>query len=182
MATTTKLSLAEFLSLPAEKPYRELMDGEVLQKPMPNRRHGRLVAYLIYLLQAYLERVPEAVVETEVRYKSPDGDWVFLPDISVVAAGRPAAAGDPVEGVPDLAIEVLSPDDRPGRLQRKIGHYLDSGVTLLWVVDPEEETVTVWSTGGPTLSFSGDDTVTAKPVLRDFSLEVRALFDRVPKE
>src|SRR5687768_10796040 len=51
----TRTTLAEFLGLPETKPYLELMDGEVIEKPMPGRKHGTLVAYLLKILGNYLD-------------------------------------------------------------------------------------------------------------------------------
>jgi len=179
MVLSTRTSLAEFLALPEEKPYLELMDGEVLEKPMAGRKHGRLAARLIRLLDTYLDESREGRVETEVRHLEGDEEWVFLPDVSVTLRSRigpPDRTEDPVEVLPDLAIEVLSPDDRPGRVQRKIAHYMRSGVPLLWVIDPESERVTVWSQGAPPQDVSAPAKLSAAPVLANFELDLEALF------
>ena len=181
MVMKTRTTLEEYLLLPDTKPYHELMDGEVYEKPMANRRHGRIVAYLIYLLQLYLERTGEADVETEVRHHETEDDWVFLPDVNVTRRDRTAGQRQ-MEGLvtvlPDLAIEVLSPDDRPGRLHRRIEHYMRSGVPLVWVIDPEDERVTVWRPGQPMASFGPGETLSAAPVLESFELDLEALFAR----
>jgi Uma2 family endonuclease len=177
----SRTTLEEYLALPDVKPYVELMDGEVFEKPMANRRHGRIVAYLIHLLQTYLDRTQEADVETEVRHHETDDDWVFLPDVSVTLRSR-TMANPQMEGLvtvlPDLAIEVLSPDDRPGRLHRRIEHYMRSGVPLLWVVDPDEERVTIWRPGQPMSSASAPEKLSAEPVLQSFELDLEAMFAR----
>ena len=179
MVLKTRTTLAEFLALPETKPYLELMDGEVYPKPMPNRFHGTLVAYLVRILGNYLERTREARVETEVRHAEEDEEWVFLPDVHVTLRSRigpPTSTPDPVVVMPDLAIEVLSPDDRPGRLQRRIAHYMRAGVPILWVIDPESETLTVWEPGGAPREYAAPAKVSAAPVLSDFELDLGALF------
>ena len=179
MVLASKVSLAEFLAIPEEKPYLELMDGDVFETPMAGDKHGTLVAELARLLGNYLVGTREARVVSDVRHLERDEEWLFLPDVSVTLRSRkgPAVESEgPVEVLPDLAIEVLSPDDRPGRVQRRIGHYMRSGVPLLWVIDPDEERLTAWSPGNSPLDFSGPAKVSALPVLKDFELDLGELF------
>ncbi len=180
MALKTRTTLAEFLALPETKPYLELMDGEVLEKSMPNRIHGTLVAVLLQLLRNYLDGSREARVHTEVRHMEDDQEWVFLPDVSVTLRSRtgPALESDGLERVlPDLAIEVLSPEDRPGRLQRRIAHYMRSGVSILWVIDPEAEKLTVWRPDALPEDYAAPARVPAAPVLASFELDLQQLFE-----
>ncbi|MGH2632513.1 MAG: Uma2 family endonuclease, partial [Tepidiformaceae bacterium] len=146
MVTKTRVSLAELLAMPECKPYLELIDGEVVQKSMPSYSHGTIVGELMIELGTYLRRTGEARAIPEMRHLHREDEWVFLPDISVTLHSRlttpPADLRGPIEILPDLAIEVLSPDDQPGRVSQKIAHYMGSGVRLLWVVDPEDERIT----------------------------------------
>ena len=184
MVLKTRTSLAEFLALPETKPYLELMDGEVIEKPMGNRNHTRMTTWLIHLLMNYLERTGEGVVDNELRHGFADEEWVFLPDVSVTRSDRlpfpPAETPKgPFEILPDLAIEVVSPDEQPGRLQRRIAHYMRSGVLLLWVVDPEAEKVTVWKPGELPQDFEAPAKLAAVPVLDAFELDLGQLFARL---
>lgn len=184
MVVKTSTTLAEFLALPLSKPYLELMDGEVIEKPLPNRNHSRLTTWIIFMLMAYLERTGEGVVDNELRHNYSDEEWVFLPDISVTLSTRlpysPAETPQgPFEILPDIAIEVVSPDDQPGRLQRRIAHYMRSGVRLLWVVDPEAEKVTVWKPGELPHDYSGVSTLRADGILNDFELDLGELFGKL---
>lgn len=175
MATTIRVTLEDFLAMEPTEPELELMDGEVLQKPMVGKNHSRAVAELIYLLKSYLRANPIADVDTELRHLDRASDWVFLPDVSVTLASRlggSAVSNDPVEVLPDLAIEVLSPDDRPGAITRKIARYMQAGVPLLWVVDPEARQLTAWRPGASPETFGADDSVSAAPLLPGFALKV----------
>ena len=179
MKTRERVSLAEFLKLPESKPYLELCDGEVVEKAMPNRRHSQLVSELVIDIGNHLRAHPIARVDTELRHVELETDWVFLPDVSVTLKSRrpTPSANDkgPVAVVPDFAIEVLSPDDRPGRLTRRIADYMNAGLTLLWVIDPEDEQVTVWERGAEPRAVSAGD-LSAAPVLPGFSVNLEALF------
>ena len=183
MPTTVRITLQEFLAVPEDKPYRELMDGEVCEKPMPNKVHSALVTELIGLLMVHRGSNDTFSIDSELRHADVEHAWVFLPDISVTLNSRlpgPASAvSNPVEVMPDFAIEVLSPEDRPGMIARKIAFYGRAGVTLLWVVDPETETITVWERDVQSFVAESDRLLTAAPILPGFELDVAALFARL---
>lgn len=174
-----RVSLEEFLSLPESKPYLELWDGDVVEKAMPNFSHSQLVGELLFELKLHLRQNAVAWADTELRHLDPDTDWVFLPDVSVtLKSRRPLAASKaigPITILPDFAIEVLSPEDRPGRLAQRIAAYMNAGLTLLWVIDPDDEQVTIWERGAePRVANNGE--LDASPVLPDFSVNLAALF------
>ena len=69
---------------------------------------------------------------------------------------------------PDLAIEVLSPDDRPGEVLAKVGDWLDAGTRLVWVVDPVRRLARIYRADG-TESFVGEsDALDGEDVLTGF--------------
>ncbi len=78
-------------------------------------------------------------------------------------------------GPPDLAVEVLSPDDRPSDVASKIGDYLRAGAQAVWVVDPEAQTLTVHTRDG-SIRYGRDEVLHGGPPLPDFELALRDLF------
>ena len=174
------MTLEEFLALPEEKPYLEFVNGEVQAKPMPNANHGRIVIRLANRLSTYLERTGEGEVLTEVRHATltRNDQRVFLPDLNVIPAAD--AASIPGTGIvrthPAFAIEVLSPDDRPVRIADRVQFYLRNGTRLLWLIDPEDRTVTVFRPDAETLTHTAADTIDASPVLSSFELNLGDLF------
>ena len=183
MVTKPRVSLAEYLAMEESKPYLELIDGDVVQKSMPGLKHSTMVVELITELRIYLRVSGEARVETELRHIERKAEWVFLPDISVTLksriTGTPAETSGLVDVLPDFAIEVLSPDDQPGRITQRIAHYMGSGVSLLWVVDPEAERVTVWQPGQAPRDLAAPTILSAAPVLASFEVDLSALFARL---
>ena len=183
MVTKPRVSLAEYLAMEESKPYLELIDGDVVQKSMPGLKHSTMVTELIFELGTYLRSSAEARVETELRHMERKDDWVFLPDISVTLksriTGTPAETSGLVDVLPDFAIEVLSPDDQPGRITQRIAHYMGSGVSLLWVVDPEAERLTVWQPGQAPCDLAAPAILSAAPVLASFEVDLSALFARL---
>lgn len=177
MVTTTTMTLDEFLALPETKPYREYINGEVFEKPMPNREHGALSAELIRLIGNYLAESREARIFNEFRHIDRGQDWVYLPDINVTLAGRlgPFASGpEPVQ--PDFAIEILSPDDRYSRIAERVDFYMRAGTQLLWLVDPEARTIAAYRRGDAPALHRATETIDGQPVLKDFHLDLAALF------
>ena len=76
---------------------------------------------------------------------------------------------------PRLAIEVLSPNDLARYITEKINDYLDNGVELVWVIDPESRTVTIYSKTG-VKKLTEKDTLTGGDVLPSFRCKVSDLF------
>ena len=125
----------------------ELIKGVLLTMPPAKYEHMRVCANLTIILGQYVKANRLGVVGTEGGYKlESDPDTVLAPDVSFVAQGRISLSPEGYHsGPPDLAIEVLSPGDRPGYVERKIAVYLETGTRSVWLVDPRRRTVEVIS-------------------------------------
>jgi Uma2 family endonuclease len=147
MASTThpKATEADLLNAPEDGRKYELVDGELVVSPAGSR-HGAVCIKLSTRLATFIEpRRLGHLFDSSTGFRMPNGN-VRLPDVAFVARGR--FEGDKVpEGFspvpPDLAVEVLSPDDRPRHVLDKVGEYLDAGVPLVWVLDPKTRTATI---------------------------------------
>ncbi len=130
-------------------------------------------------LTTYVRQTREGQATISVTHADRLLDWVYLPDIEVTLAGHrePAGRAGPVERAPDFAIEVLSPINVETRNSLKVELYMRAGTRLLWVVNPENETITAYRPGEVTTVHRAGSTIDAKPVLESFSLDVAALFD-----
>jgi Uma2 family endonuclease len=152
-ATTQRLTLEQFLALPATEPASEYVCGEVFQKPMPTNAHGILQPYIWMLIYQFLAVAKLGRVRTEWRCTfGPRGrERPYIPDV-VYASFERLPPGDAIEQpylltAPDLAVEILSPDQDAGRFAAKLRFYLLHGVRLVWVVDPAARTITVYEPG-----------------------------------
>jgi Uma2 family endonuclease len=129
----------EYLSLPEDKPYLEYVDGMVLQKPMPNRKHSRIVFKLDWCLYEYCQQHGgDGGPEGRVRMR--DGMRYRLPDTAYWAPGRP----NEDDSTPTLAVEVRSPRQSMGELREKCRQFRDGGVDVCWLIDPEARSVEVF--------------------------------------
>jgi Uma2 family endonuclease len=126
--------------------------------------------------------VGEAGSEVRFIFGPEEDRRTYLPDFSYVVAHRLPAEPDkingPFLGPPDLAVEILSPDDQPGRVLDKILFYLDKGVRMVWVVDPVERSVRVYRPDGYRRILLAGDTLAGGDLLPGFSVAVADLFPK----
>jgi Uma2 family endonuclease len=162
----------------------ELVHGEVVEK-MPTEEYGKLAALIAHFLLAFiLPRGIKAHVGVEVRHEAPDDRYNSrMPDVSVRLTDTPAVKAGVVAQMPDLAVEIQSPDDRPHQMRQKALYYLQKGTRLVWLVYPPAQRVEVC-----TLDESGnlaiatvvhEEMLDGGAVLPEFTLSVRHLFDQV---
>ncbi len=134
-----RMSEAEYLALPEEKPYLEYVDGVVLQKPMPDQFHRRLVWFLDFLLYQY-RRAHGGDGGPEGRVRLPDDSGYRLPDTAFWAAGRPSGK----DSVPSLVVEVRSEHQTLAELRRKCRAFRANGVDCCWLIDPYARSIEVF--------------------------------------
>jgi Uma2 family endonuclease len=177
MTTTAKLTLEEFLSLPETETASELIDGEVVQKSMPTVEHAIIQSLLSFVLVTFLRANPLGFVGSEMRciFGLVGAERPYVPDLVFIRAERARSIGraQPFRGAPDLAVEILSPDDRPDRVADKVAFYLLHGVRLVWLVNPDTRTVTVLTVDGRSSRLAEGDTLDGDEVLPGFAVAVR---------
>jgi len=176
MATTTPLTVEEFLALPDTEPGSEYIDGEVVQKAMPNVAHMIIQQLLALVVGLYVQRNRLGITGPEGRcvFGPPGAERGCLPDFLFVASAYLAGIDPrgPIRRAPDLAVEILSPDDRMSEVMKKLRFYLDYGVRLVWLIDPDRRTVTVMSPPDTTRILTDEDTLDGGDVLPGFACAV----------
>jgi Uma2 family endonuclease len=141
------MTVEEFMNIDDDYHRHELIKGELLTMNPPKPLHGRVVINLAIILGLHVKANRLGVVYTESGYYlEKDPDTVLGPDMSFVSKERVDEADDSYyQGPPDLAIEVLSPGDRKGYVDRKLAIYLETGTRSVWLVNPRRRTVEVIS-------------------------------------
>jgi len=141
------MTVEEFMNLDDDDRYRhELIKGELLTMPSPKPLHGRVVTNLVILLGLHVRANRLGVIYAESGYHiERDPDTVLGPDVSFVTQDRVESEDSYYASPPDLAIEVLSPSDRKGYVERKLAIWLETGTQSVWLVNPKRRTVEVIS-------------------------------------
>src|SRR5712691_3491438 len=153
-----QLVTAEELERMPDDDFRyELVEGRIVRMSPVGGVHGGLTAGFIALLVQHVKAARIGAVATELGF---------------ILARNP----DTVRA-PDLAFEVLSPDDRPSDVRTKVDEYLTYGTRLVLVVDPDEQTVSAHRRGMPSLTFGVDDTLDLDDVVPGFRCLVREIFE-----
>jgi Uma2 family endonuclease len=162
----------------------ELVDGKVIEMPPVANDHGEVDSNLHGILGPFVRRrrLGKVYLNTGfiLRREPP---LVYAPDEAFITAERlaahpPAPKRGYWEMVPDLAVEIVSPDDRPGQLRRKIDEYLAFGVRCVWVVYPIQREVRVFRPGTPVEVLAGDAVLEGEELLPGFSVALTELWTR----
>jgi len=159
----------------------ELLDGRVVTLPLSNWGHGRTMARITSQLEGHvaLLRLGEVLSGDTGIILARNPDRVRAPDVCFFAAER-LTPDVPDTGfleiVPDLVIEVVSPNDTFTEVQQKTAEWLRAGVRLVWLLNPQTRTVLASTSLDPDRVYHEDDTLTGEPVLPGFSVLVSELF------
>jgi len=104
-----------------------------------------------------------------------DPDTVRGPDVSFVRAEHVIKSRKYYRIAPDLAVEVMSPDDRVSDVTTKVGEYLNAGTSVVIVIHPEKQVAWIY-TQDDHRTLTIDDALTAPEILPGWSLPLRDLF------
>jgi Uma2 family endonuclease len=158
----------------------ELVRGEVLKMSSAGFEHGRIVVRITGAIFGFLKENPIGVLTgAETGFQiGHNPDTVRAPDVAFVRADRVPASVVPgfFRGAPDLAVEVLSPDDRAGEVLAKAQEWLEAGCRNVWVIDPRTRTVSLHRSRREITVLSDSESITAGDLLPGFSVPVAEIF------
>ena len=182
MATKSGLVTAQELWDLPEDGYRyELVRGELIKMAPAGAEHGDIGAVvlgdLIYHVRANsLGKVYNA--ETGFLIGA-DPDYVRAPDVAFVRQERVEAAGRVTgyfPGAPDLAIEVISPNDRYSDVEEKVADWLAAGTSMVVLLNPRNHTASVRLPGQSPVILTEQDTLDGGEVVPGWRMAVKEIF------
>lgn len=182
MATVSArlLTAEEFFRLPQPEDgsQQELIQGVVVTIPPPGAPHGVSCLNIARKVGNFVveNRLGTVTCNDAGFLAERDPDTVRGADVAYWTRERlPQLPKGYIEILPDLAVEVVSPDDHYSRMQKKVILYLTNGVRLLWVVDPEDRSLTVYRPDRLARILGENEVVSGEDVLPGFTCRVADL-------
>jgi Uma2 family endonuclease len=182
MSTQTRLMTAdEFLVMPDDGLLHELIRGEVVTMSLPGGEHGEVAGEIFWQITNHVKtaRLGKTYAAETGFIIERDPDTVRGPDVAFVRAERLPEITDPAKYVPfapDLAVEVLSPNDRPDEVEAKVQEWLAAGSMAVWTVDPGKKTVTVHRPGADPITLTEDQDLDGGEILPGFVCRIALFF------
>lgn len=144
---STTLTLEEFLKLPETKPANEYIDGQIIQKPMPQGKHSTIQGELVTTINAVVK--PKRIARAFPELRCTFGGRSTVPDVSIFVWDRiPRDDNGEISNTfpiaPDWTVEILSPDQNQTKVTKNILHCLKYETRMGWLIDPDEQTVFVY--------------------------------------
>lgn len=153
----------------------ELIDGEIVEK-MPTEEHGEIQIWFGGLIAQFVRERKLGRVSVEARHKMPQElRNSRLPDISFIAGKRPRVKQGSIPQMPDLAVEIMSPDDGLKDVRAKAIYYLANGTQMVLILDPAK-TLVIRLTPDDEQILLADDTLDCAPALAGFTIRVKDIF------
>ena len=178
---TRPMTAEELFALPEAEMQYELVRGQLREVPMAGWRHGWIEVNIIVVMATdpVARAVGRPVSGDTAFVLARDPDTVRIPDVAFVRHERlpPPLVSGRAALAPDLAVEIHSPNDRPGEVQQKLADYFAAGVQLVWLVDPDEQTVEVWTPGGLDRRCTTAETIDGGTVIPGFRCPGARFFD-----
>ncbi len=174
------LTLEDFLRSPETEPASEYINGQIVQKPMPQGEHSAIQTELPPAINAIVRSNQIARAFTELRCNF--GGRSVIPDVSVFQWNRiPRKENGGVANLfsiaPDWTIEILSPDQSQTKVTKNILHCLSYGTQMGWLIDPSEQCVFVYQPDRPTEFYDEPEAIIKVPEFAiGFELTIQQLF------
>jgi Uma2 family endonuclease len=179
------MTTEEMLALPRNGVARWLIEGQLREKPMTirNRFHSRIMANSSYLLESWRRTQPEPrgwvlCGEAGCRLRRNPDTTVGIDVVYIAANLVQQESNDTtlIDGVPTLIVEILSPNDLFEDIKEKIDTYQAAGVSLIWVIDPHDRTVTIYRLDAEPELVNIHQELSGDPHLPGFRVKVAEIF------
>ncbi|MCC7452236.1 MAG: Uma2 family endonuclease [Anaerolineae bacterium] len=176
-----RLTGEAFWELYANKPY-ELVRGRAVEVPSVDDSHGAMCEGVAGELGAFVDEhdLGDVVIDTGFELSA---DTICGPDVAFMSQQKLATVTESdmyLPFAPDLAVEVVSPDDTAVAVQDKVNLYLEAGTRLVWVVYPELQRVVVHRANRTSITVKRDGLLDGEDVLPGLKIAVTDVFPQAP--
>lgn len=184
LAVSHRITAVELLAMPDAERY-ELVDGELVERQMGRESSwisGEVFRHLANFVSANSSgwAFPDG---TSYQCFDVDGERVRRPDASYVSRDR-LPEGPVGEGhfrvAPDLAVDVISPNDTARDVFEEVEEYLSAGVRVVWLINPSSRTAMIYRADRTIGSVRHSETLSGEDVLPGFAIPVNQLFPPTP--
>lgn len=173
--TQDRWTESDLLRLPRDGRKYELVEGRIRIVPTGGR-HGRIGAHLTGIVA---RQSLHPFYDSSTGFRMAGGN-IRSPDLSVMRRQRLPEGKTPIgfiDGAPDLAIEIISPDEREADIRAKLHDYFTSGAQEVWLLYPERREVWRYRSMDAVEVLGAEDTLTGGDLLPDFAVRVAELFE-----
>lgn len=177
--TGTQLTLEEFLALPEGDVNYEFVDGQAVPKVSPKYFHSTLQAALLLLIRTWCKGKGRVGSEWAILLKRQGKDWAPVPNLTYISYERLAKSwkrNEACPAIPELVIEIISPDQTIKEFEDKAKDYFAAGVSRVWVVDPESISIRVFFPDGTSKVYT-DTMPIVDTLLSGLELTTRQIFE-----
>ena len=183
LANSKALTDEQFMSLPEDSYCYEYVDGKLVILANSGVEHGYLALILGYFLTGFVRTHKLGVTcDSSTAFKMKTGNK-RSPDLAFIAKERlqglkrlPKGFFD---GSPDLAVEIISPNNTFEEIHNKLVEYFENGTRLVWVILPDEECVLVYRKPKPSKLLQLEDSLDGEDVIPNFNLPLSELFQEL---
>jgi len=155
----------------------EIVNGQPEEKEMPGARHGGICGRLARKLGGFIETNELGELYPETSFQI--GQNERIPDLAFVSAARIPPEGEPETKwpmAPDLAVEVISPNDLHEKVYTKMMGYLAAGVRQVWLVSPEHQMVTIYRSAVDIIAFPKESELVSEDLFPGFRCPLGEIF------
>ena len=173
----------QFMALPEDDNLYEYVNGELIVVANSGVEHGYLALTLGYFLTGFVRSHRLGVTcDSSTAFKMKTGNK-RSPDLAFIAKerlqGLKRLPKGFFEGAPDLAVEIISPNNTFAEIHNKLVEYFDNGTRLVWVILPDEESVLVYHQPKPSKLLQVEDNLDGEAVITGFQLPLMELFQEL---
>ena len=173
----------QFMALPEDDNLYEYVNGELIVVANSGVEHGYLALTLGYFLTGFVRSHRLGVTcDSSTAFKMKTGNK-RSPDLAFIAKerlqGLKRLPKGFFEGAPDLAVEIISPNNTFAEIHNKLVEYFDNGTRLVWVILPDEECVLVYHQPKPSKLLQVEDSLDGEAVITGFQLPLMELFQEL---